>query len=488
MRKSKPRQLSFVFAESPQGDDVEGAADVSAAKPTSVHTAKPNGHSESAPPRAIDTSRLLEVVTAKGNLWRALDKVVGNKGAPGVDGVSVRVVDRQRDTILPKLRAALLSECFVPGDIRRVWIPKPSGGQRGLGIPNVIDRVVQQAVLQVLEPIYEPTFHDSSHGFRPGRGAQTAIAEAEGYVTNGLRYTVDIDLETFFDKVNHQRLLDRLGQRVADRRIIRLVRLMLKAKVVLPDGTRVSTEEGTPQGGPLSPLLSNIVLDELDQELARRGLHFVRYADDCNIYVGSPRAGHRVMASIRNFIERRLRLRVNEKKSAVDRSHRRHFLGFRVGGTKKGRFFVQLSQRTLDRLDAKIRALTPRTWGGSFSSCLRRLAEYLRGWMGYFQLCTADALRTLRYFDGHIRRRLRAIIVCQKKRPRYLYRHLVGRGLGRASAWKTAFSRRGIWWQSRSGGMNTAYPNSWFGERITLLEQLWRKSQVGRRPLTGTSS
>jgi RNA-directed DNA polymerase len=488
MSKPRPRQLNFVFAESPQGDGAEGGAGVPAPKPTPVHTAKSSVRPESAPPRAIDTSRLLESVASEGNLATALGKVVGNKGAPGVDGRSVRYVFRHRATLLPRLRHALLSGAYVPGDIRRVWIPKPDGGQRGLGIPNVVDRLVQQAVLQVLEPIYEPTFHDSSHGFRPGRGARTAIAEAASYVTKGLVYTVDIDLEKFFDQVNHQRLLDRLGQRIADRRILRIVRLMLKAKVVLPNGTRVSTEEGTPQGGPLSPLLSNIVLDELDQELTRRGLSFVRYADDCNIFVRSQRAGERVMASIRKFIERRLRLRVNSKKSAVDRSHRRHFLGFRVGGTKKGKLFVQLSQRTLDRLDAKIRDLTPRTWGKPLTECLARLSSYLRGWMGYFRLVTADVLRTLKYFDGHIRRRLRAIIVCQKKRPRHLFRHLVARGLGRSSAWRTAFSRRGIWWQSRSGGMNKAYPNRWFDCRLRSLVDLWRERHFDWRPLTGISS
>ena len=241
MRKSRPRQLLFAFADNPQGNGGDGNADASAPKSLPVHPAESNHRLASAPPPAVDSRRLLELVTDQGNLRTALAKVARNKGAPGVDRQTVREVVRHAGHLLPKLKHALLTESYVPGDVRRVWIPKPSGGQRGLGIPNVVDRWVQQAVLQILEPIYEPTFHASSHGFRPRRGAHTAIAESAGYVKQGLRFTVDIDLEKFFDRVNHQRLLDRLAQRVADRRVLRIVRLMLKAKVVLPDGTRVST-------------------------------------------------------------------------------------------------------------------------------------------------------------------------------------------------------------------------------------------------------
>lgn len=488
MRKSKPRQLLLPFAESPQGDGRGRKADASARKPRPVRTRKSSQRPESTLWTATGSHQLLELVAAQSNLRTALAKVVRNKGAPGVDRQTVEEVHRHANTLLPKLHRALLSETYVPGDIRRVWIPKPEGGRRGLGIPTVMDRWVQQAVLQVLEPIFEPTFHPSSHGFRPGRGAPTAIAEAAGYVKQGLRYTVDLDLEQFFDRVHHQRLLSRLAQRVPDRRVLRIIRLMLKAKVVLPDGTRVSTEEGTPQGGPLSPLLSNIVLDELDRELVRRGLRFVRYADDCNIYVGSERAGHRVMASIRRFLERRLRLRVNEKKSAVDLAHRRHFLGFRIGASRHGFLTVHLSQRTLQRLDARIRALTPRTWGSSLDACMQRLNAYLQGWMSYFRLCTSATWRTLQYFDGHTRRRLRAIIVRQKKRPRHLYRHLRRRGVSTRSAWTTAYSRRGTWWQSRSGGMNRAYPNAWFEARLVSLHSLWSQTHHDWGPLTESSS
>lgn len=477
MRKSKPRQLLFDFAESPQGDDVDKKPDGSGGKSSSVPTAESSQRTESAPSPGSGAARLLELVAHPANLDAALTRVVRNKGAAGVDKQTVNDVFRNAGMLLPKLRDALLAGTYVPGDIRRVWIPKPGGGQRGLGIPNVVDRVVQQAVLQVLEPLFEPSFHPSSHGFRPGRGAQTAIAEAVGYLRQGKRYTVDIDLEKFFDRVHHQRLLDRLGRKVADRRVLRIIRLMLKANVVLPDGQRLATEEGTPQGGPLSPLLSNIVLDELDRELTRRGLKFVRYADDCNIYVGSVRAGERVMASVRRFIESRLRLKVNEAKSAVDVAHRRHFLGFRLGATRGGFVTVQLSRRTLDRLDARVRELTPRNWGRSLDDCIERINVYLRGWIGYFRLCSKAVRRTLHYFDGHIRRRLRAIIVRQKKRPRHLFNHLVKRGVSRGSARRSAFSRRGIWWKSRSYGMNKAYPNAWFAGRLESLGELWHQKR-----------
>jgi RNA-directed DNA polymerase len=258
---------------------------------------------------------------------------------------------------------------------------------------------------------------------------------------------------------------------------------MLKASVVLPDGVRVATEEGTPQEGPLSPLLSNIVLDELDRELARRGLCFVRYADDCNIYVRSERAGKRVMASIRRFIEQRLKLKVNEAKSAVDLAHRRHFLGFRVGASRKGYLTVQLSSRSFERLDARLRAMTPRTWGRSLEDCFQPLNRFLQGWMGHFRLCTREVTETLHYFDGHVRRRLRAIIVKQKKRPRHLYRHLCRHGAGSGSAHSAAYSRRGIWWKSRSHGMNTVHDTRWFAARLLSLERLWHKQRYDWRPL-----
>ena len=469
----RSRQLKFVFAASPRGGGKSGPSDASAGRDFLLHIANSKKANDLGA-RAADASRLLEAVASPANLATALLNVVRNKGAPGVDGRSVAEVMGSAPSLLPRLRCALLDGTYQPGDVRRVWIPKPGGGQRGLGIPNVIDRWVQQAVLQILEPIFEPTFHSSSHGFRPKRGAHTAIAEAKEYVSDGYGIVVDIDLSKFFDRVHHQRLLSRLGQMVTDSRILKLIGRMLKAKVVMPDGTRVSTDEGTPQGGPLSPLLSNVVLDEFDKELARRRLRFVRYADDCNIFVRSERAGQRVMSSIRKFLLDRLRLLVNEEKSKIARPDEIHFLGFRLrkarGGTKVE---VHISERTKERMDAKIRELTPRMWGQSPSKGIEQINTYLRGWSGYFRICTEENVYRLLRWDAHIRRRLRAILVQQKKRPRHLSRHLQQRGVSLRGATQAAYCRRGTWYQANTYGMTAAYPNAWFHERLVSLASTW---------------
>ena len=470
----RSRQLTFVFADSPRGGKGARPTDESAGKAYLLHRAKGMPTSDLIAP-AADTSRLLEQVASESNLATALLNVARNKGAPGVDGQSVVEVVEFAPLLLPRLRRALLEGDYGPGDIRRVWIPKPGGGQRGLGIPNVIDRWVQQAVLQIVEPIFEPTFHDSSHGFRPHRGAHTAIAEAKTYVGDGYEVVVDLDLSKFFDRVHHQRLLARLGQRIADPRILKLIRQMLKANVVMPDGTRVSTDEGTPQGGPLSPLLSNVVLDEFDSELQRRGLRFVRYADDCNIFVRSLRAGQRVMASIRRFLERRLRLQVNEEKSKVARPEEIHFLGFRLRMAPEGKVEVHISARTKDRLDARIQELTPRNWGQSSATCITEVNRYLQGWIAYFRICTEESEFLFRRFDAHIRRRLRAIFVRQKKRPRYLFRHLLQCDVSPGAAAPAAYCRRGAWYKSNTRGLTQAYPNAWFHERLVSLWTSWEQ-------------
>ncbi|HEY4313350.1 MAG TPA: group II intron reverse transcriptase/maturase [Pirellulales bacterium] len=463
-----------MFADSPQGGRTANPPDASGGRAHLLHKAKLTTATDLVTTTA-DTSWLLEQVASEPNLATALLNVARNQGASGVDGCSVIEVVQAAPKLLPQLRRHLLDGSYQPGDIRRVWIPKPGGGQRGLGIPNVIDRWVQQAVLQVLDSIYEPTFHGSSHGFRSARGGHTAIAEAKTYVEAGYGVVVDIDLSKFFDRVHHQRLLDRLSHRIADRRIIDLIRRMLKARVVLPDGMRVATEEGTPQDGPLSPLLSNIVLDEFDWELQRRGLRFVRYADDCNIFVRSERAGQRAMSSVRNFIEQRLRLLVNEEKSKVARPAEVHFLGFRLCESRVGQVEIHISARTKERMDAKTRELTPRTWGQSFSECVAGLNRYLNGWFGYFRICTEEGATLFWRFDAHIRRRLRAIIVHQKKRPRYLCRHLIQRGFRKQTAARTAYRRCGSWRRSNLPGLTQAYRNAWFHERLVSLWFEWKR-------------
>ena len=378
-KRAGQRSLFLETADSPQGA-VPG-----------TRTDQPAPRARYAVPKSRNTpgetlpAMTMEEVASDGNLIRAFGEVAQNRGAPGPDGRSIDEVRKHLRELLPVLRRTLLDGTYRPGMIRRVWIPKPGGGERGLGIPDVVDRWVQQAVLQVLSPHWEPTFHPSSHGFRPGRSCHTAIAEAKQYLENGYEWVVDLDLEKFFDRVHHQRLVARLETKVRDRRLIALIQRMLKAKVVMPEGVVVNTDEGVPQGGPLSPLLSNIVLDELDHELARRGHRFVRYADDENIYVRSERAGHRVMASVVRFIEKQLRLKVNQAKSAVARPEERHFVGFSLRrNPEDGTMEVFLSKRSKERIDAKIRELTPRAWGQSLPGCISKLNTYLRGWLNFF--------------------------------------------------------------------------------------------------------
>jgi group II intron reverse transcriptase/maturase len=401
-------------------------------------------------PKAIDqtgtaTSATMEEVAKR--LTEALLKVASNKGAPGPDGQTIEALADQWPSVLPKLSADLLAGTYRPGVIRRTYIPKAGGGQRGLGIPDVIDRVVCEAVRQVLEPLWEPSFHASSHGFRPGRSCHTAIIEAKAHLEDGYGWCVDLDLEKFFDLVCHQRLTAKLAQRVGDRRLLGLIGRMLKAKVVLPDGVVIGSEQGVPQGSPLSPLLSNIVLDELDQELERRGHRFVRYADDGKVYVRSERAGKRVMASLTRFIERRLRLKVNEAKSAVARPEERHFLGFRLrADPQTGSVEVLLSERTKRNAMERVRRLTPRNWGGTLVSCVSRINAWLRGWHGFFGIVSVSEMQTMRKIDAHLRRRLRAILLRHWKRKRTIARNLVKLGVPRRSAWRQVYQGRRSWW------------------------------------------
>lgn len=408
----------------------------------------------------------------------AFENVARNRGAPGPDGESIDQVREHLPTMLPALRRCLSEGSYMPGEIRRVWIPKAGGGERGLGIPNVIDRMVQEAVRQVLEPTYEPTFHASSHGFRPGRSCHTAIAEAKQHLDEGYEWVVDLDLEKFFDRVNHQRLMSRLAERVNDKPLLVLIGRMVKASVVLPEGVVVQTEEGVPQGGPLSPLLSNIVLDELDQELARRGHRFVRYADDANIYVRSERSGHRVMASVTSFIEKRLRLRVNVAKSAVARPEERHFLGFRLRrDPREGDVEVLLSKRSQERVSAKIVELLPRDWGGTMKSCITELNGYLQGWIQYFGICTGGLEWALVPLDQRIRRRLRAIQLKHWKKQRTIAGKLISLGIKAKTAWRTVYGgRKSLWALSHTGAVDYALRNSYWDARglVSLLSR-WRQ-------------
>jgi RNA-directed DNA polymerase len=471
-----PRRGKATTASKPAGqrDLFPETADSPRGAVPGAETGQPAPSVRQAVPKSRNTldvplpTMTMEGVANSGNLICAFEEVAQNRGAPGPDGRSINEVRTHLRELLPVLRRALLDGTYRPGRIRRVWIPKAGGGERGLGIPDVMDRWVQQAVHRVLSPHWEPTFHASSHGFRPGRSCHTAIAEAKTYLQNGYEWVVDLDLEKFFDRVHHQRLMARLETKVTDQRLLALIHRMLKAKVVMPDGVVVSTEEGVPQGGPLSPLLSNIVLDELDREWARRGYHFVRYADDANIYVRSERAGQRVMVSVVRFIERRLRLKVNQTKSAVARPKERHFVGFSLRrNPEDGTVDVFLSTRSKTRIDAKVRELTPRAWGQSLKGCIATLNTYLRGWLNFFGTsCTDAVVRTLHTLDAHIRRRLRALLLRQWKRRRFIVRRLIRMGARSSTAWREIYKgRRALWALSHCGPVDYALDKRYFADQ-----------------------
>jgi len=465
--KSMVRQLTLPFAtaENPKGPV------------TKKGKGQPNPRNV-VEPKANVNCRKSQPATLNGvisQLTSALQQVVSNDGAPGPDGQTTSQLNNQWAKVLPKLSSALSKGRYRVGDIRRVNIPKPGGGERGLGIPNVIDRVVQEAVRQVLEPVYEPMFHENSYGFRPGRSCHMAIAKAVKYMEAGYEWVVDLDLEKFFDLVSHQRLMSKLAQRISDRPLLVLIGQMLKAKVLLPDGVLVATEEGMPQGGPLSPLLSNIVLDEFDWELDQRRHRFVRYADDCNIFVRSERAGQRVMASISKFIEGRLRLKVNTKKSAVARPEDRQFLGFTLRRNSwSGKVEILLSAKTRKRAMARILEETPRGWGNSLKRCISKVNAFLNGWYGYFKICSKGSKRVLRNLDAHIRRRLRAIQLKHWKRKRTIVHKLIRLGVGRRLAWRRVYEgRKSLWALSYDYVAHVGLRNAYFAERgLVSLEDL----------------
>jgi RNA-directed DNA polymerase len=405
--------------------------------------------------RAVLVGPSMEAIVERENLKKALARVKRNKGAPGVDGMSVDDLAAYLKEHWPTIREQLLDGTYKPQPVRRVEIPKATGGTRPLGIPTVRDRFIQQAVMQVLQADWDPTFSEASFGFRPGRSAHQAVARAQELIASGHDTVVDIDLEKFFDRVNHDILMGLVAKRVTDKRILKLIRGFLTAGV-LADGLIGPTEEGTPQGGPLSPLLSNLMLDVLDKELEKRGHHFVRYADDCNIYVRSQRAGERVMAGIEGFLAKRLKLKVNKAKSAVAKPSVRKFLGFSFTGGKQPR--RRIAPQAIAHLKAKVRELTRRTGGQSLSQIAKELSCYLIGWRGYFGFCETPSV--LRALDQWIRRRLRAVAWTQWKRGRTRYAELRRRGVGRVLAACSAGSPHGPWRLSNSPALNIALSNA----------------------------
>jgi RNA-directed DNA polymerase len=397
----------------------------------------------------------MERVVERTNLLAALARVKRNGGSPGVDGMPVEELPGYLKAHWPEIREALLAGRYQPQPVKRVEIPKPGGGVRKLGIPTVLDRFIQQALLQVLQPAWDGTFSDRSYGFRPGRSAHHAIAQAQQYLKAGYSWVVDLDLDKFFDRVNHDKLMSRVKERVTDRRVLELIDRYLKAGALTGDGFE-ATPEGTPQGGPVSPLLANLLLDGLDRELEKRGHRFVRYADDCNIYVRSARAGARVLASVTRYLKRQLKLVVNAAKSAVDRPWRRTFLGFSFTGRQPNR--RQVSVKALKAFKQEIRRLTQRTRGVSLPQVAQEVRRYVTGWYAYFGW--AEATSVFKELDSWVRRRLRCYLWKQWGRGRY--RELRNRGVSRDLAWNTTKSAHGPWRLSRSPALTYALPGGYF--------------------------
>jgi len=446
-RRWQPSQQQLAFPLEPEGEAprLAGRAEPPVAAPVDERPAR--------------AERLMERVVAAPNMREALRRVQANRGAPGVDGMRVAQLPGYLRKQWPTIREQLLSGRYQPQPVRRVEIPKPGGGVRVLGIPTVLDRLIQQAMLQVLQPEWDGSFSEHSFGFRPGRSAHQAVARAQRYIGEGYGWVVDLDVEQFFDRVNHDLLMGRVAKRVVDKRVLKLIRAYLNAGM-MAGGVVMPREEGTPQGGPLSPLLANLLLDDLDRELERRGHRFVRYADDCNIYVRSERAGQRVMASVTRFLERRLKLRVNAAKSAVAQPWQRKFLGFSF--TRGEQPKRKLARQTVERFKREVRQRVRESRGRSLEQMVRELSQYLLGWRAYFGF--SEARRELSLLDAWIRRRLRCVAWRQWERGPRRYQELRRRGVAEELARSTAGSPRGPWHLSRSQALSYALPNAYFAQ------------------------
>ena len=443
-RQKIQRQLAF-------SEEPEGEAPRTEGEGTESPVAKRPAES------LAETARLMEEVVERENLKEALQRVKANQGSPGVDGMTVHALADHLKEHWPAIREQLLSGSYRPQPVRRVEISKPDGGVRKLGIPTVRDRLIQQAVMQVLQKRWDRTFSEHSYGFRPRRSAHQAVAQAQQYVAEGHRWVVDLDLEKFFDRVNHDELMGQVAKRVTDKRVLKLLRAFLTAGV-MEDGLVSPVDEGTPQGGPLSPLLSNLVLDELDRELERRGHRFVRYADDCNIYVRSVRAGQRVRESLTRFITKQLKLKVNQAKSAVARPQERKFLGFSFTRSREPK--RRIAPKAKVRFKQRVRELTWRTRGVSWEERVRELASYLRGWRSYFGFCQTPWV--LVHLDSWIRRRLRSVLWAQWKHVGRRQAELVRGGVSREWEKKTACSNLGPWRLSQDPSICQALPKAFF--------------------------
>ncbi len=404
------------------------------------------------------TEKLMERVCDRDNLNQAYERVISNKGSAGVDGLSTQDLFGWLKQNKESFIESLLNGTYKPKAVRGVKIPKPAGGMRQLGIPTVIDRLVQQAIHQVLDPIFDPDFSGSSYGFRKGRGAHDAVEQASNYVKEGYNIVVDLDLEKFFDRVNHDILMSRLSRRISDKRLLKIIGRFLRAGI-MEDGVCQSREEGTPQGSPLSPLLSNFLLDDLDKELGKRGHKFCRYADDCNIYVRSIASGERVLASITKFLDKRLRLKVNQEKSGVDSPSNRKFLGYSI--ESDGR--ISIAKPSIKHFRDRVRKITKRNRGKSLKMIIAELNPLLRGWSSYFYLC--HYYTSMKDLDGWVRRRLRCYRLKQCRRRWTVYKYLQSEGLPKHRAWATASLNFGWWKASATPGAHEAMPLNWFKEK-----------------------